>query len=78
MVEIKCLACRKTLKIPKYVDTDNYEGQIICTECESLLYIKLVKSKVRKYRKLIDKKPMEIKVISAVPNYDEAKRLKES
>ena len=78
MVEIQCLACDKTLKIPKYVDTDNYEGQIVCTECESLLYIKLVKSKVRKYRKLIDKKPMEIKVISAVPKYDEAKRLKES
>ncbi len=28
MVEIKCLACGKTLKIPKYVDTDNYEGQM--------------------------------------------------
>ncbi len=70
MVKIECLACRKTLKIPEYIDTDNYEGQIVCTECESLLYVKLVKSKVRKYRKLIDEKPVEIKFIPAVPRPD--------
>ena len=60
MVEIECLACRKTFR-PKQLsdtvnyDTDNYDGQIVCEECESLLYVKLVKGKVQKYKIIKDK-----------------------
>ena len=50
MVEIECLACGKTLKMPKYIDADKYDGQVVCQECKSLLHVKLVKGKVEKYR----------------------------
>ena len=50
MAEIQCLACDKTLKLPQFVYTDNYDGQVVCQECKSLLYVKLVKGKVQKYK----------------------------
>ena len=74
MVEIQCLACGKPIKPPqlndtdKY-DTDNYDGEVVCQECKSLLHIKLIKGKVQKY-KIVEKNypPNEpIKVI--VKNY---------
>lgn len=49
MVEIECLVCGKTIEIPEFIDTDNYDGQVACRECASLLHVKLVGSKVRKY-----------------------------
>lgn len=36
--------------MPKYIDADKYDGQVVCQECKSLLYVKLVKGKVEKYR----------------------------
>jgi DNA-directed RNA polymerase subunit RPC12/RpoP len=50
MVEIECLACGKAVKLPRFVDNDDYDGQVVCQECKSLLHIKLVKRKVRKYK----------------------------
>jgi len=55
MVEIECLVCGKTIKIPQFIDTDNYDGQVACQECGSLLHVKLEGSKVRKY-KVVEKK----------------------
>ena len=49
MIEIECLICGKTIEIPEFIDTDNYDGQIACRECASLLHVRLVGSKVRKY-----------------------------
>ncbi len=49
MVEIECLVCGKGIKLPESIDTSNYDGQIACRECASLLHIKLVGSKLRKY-----------------------------
>ncbi len=49
MVEIECLVCGKTIEIPEFIDTNNYDGQVACQECASLLHVKLVASKVRKY-----------------------------
>jgi uncharacterized Zn finger protein (UPF0148 family) len=49
MVEIECLVCGKTIEIPKFIDTNNYDGQVTCPECKSLLQVKLVGAKVRKY-----------------------------
>jgi DNA-directed RNA polymerase subunit RPC12/RpoP len=48
MVEIECLACGKPVKMPQYIDTEKYDGQVVCQECKSLLHVKLVKGKVRK------------------------------
>jgi len=50
MVEIECLVCDKILKIPKYIDTNKYDGQIVCSECKALLYIKLANNNVNKYK----------------------------
>ena len=55
MVEIQCVACEKAIKPWQLNDTDNYDtenydGQIVCQECKSLLHVKLVKGKVQKYK----------------------------
>jgi len=55
MVEIECLVCGKIVQIPQFIDTDNYDGQVACQECGSLLHIKLAGSKVRGY-KVVEKK----------------------
>lgn len=49
MVEINCLVCGKAIEIPEFIDTNNYDGQINCPGCKSLLQVKLVGAKVRKY-----------------------------
>jgi len=50
MIEIECLACDKTLKLPQSIDMDNYDGQLVCSKCKALLHVKLVKGKLRKYK----------------------------
>jgi hypothetical protein len=48
-VEISCLICGKNIKIPEFIDTNNYDGQIHCPSCKSLLRVRLVGAKARKY-----------------------------
>jgi uncharacterized Zn finger protein (UPF0148 family) len=48
-VEISCLICGKNIEIPQFIDTDNYDGQIHCPNCKSLLRVRLVGAKARKY-----------------------------
>jgi len=48
-LEINCLVCDKRIEIPEFIDTENYDGQISCPACHSLLHVKLYKSKLRKY-----------------------------
>jgi len=55
MVEIECLVCGETIKVPQFIDSDNYDGQVVCQNCTSLLHIKLAQSKVRQY-KVVEKK----------------------
>lgn len=55
MVDIECLVCGKDINIPKYIDTDDYDGQVVCQECTSLLHVKLVKGQVQKYKVVEDK-----------------------
>ena len=50
MVEIECLVCGETVKIPQFIDTEDYDGQLACQKCRSLLQVKLIGSKVNKYR----------------------------
>ena len=66
MVEIECLACDNTLELPKFIDTSNYDGQLVCPKCKALLYLKLVKEKVRKYKiveRLRQGEPVEVHVV---------------
>ena len=65
MENIECLVCGKSLTLPKYIDTERYDGQVVCQECDSLLYIALADSKVRKYRiiKMKFKPPTIIEII---------------
>lgn len=57
MVNIECLACGKALQLPQFIDTDDYDydGQVVCQECKSLLHVKLEKGKVRKYKIIKEK-----------------------
>lgn len=48
-MEINCLICGKNIEIPQFIDTNNYDGQLSCPECKSLLRMRLVGAKVRKY-----------------------------
>jgi hypothetical protein len=50
MVEIECLECDKVLVLPQFINTNNYDGQVVCHKCKALLYIKLVNNEVRKYK----------------------------
>jgi hypothetical protein len=49
IVEISCLICGKNIEIPQFIDINNYEGQIGCPNCKSLLRMRLVGGKARKY-----------------------------
>ncbi len=49
-MKIPCLVCDKPIKLQTYINTQNYDGEVVCRECNSLLHIKLVKSKLEKYR----------------------------
>jgi len=72
MVEIECLACDKTLELPQFVDTDDYDGQLVCSKCKALLYVKLVKGKLRKYRIVERPRPGEHVKLHVV--YDDDKK----
>ena len=47
---LECLICGKTFQIPKFVNIENYNGQVVCQNCGSLLHIRLIQSKVRQYK----------------------------
>lgn len=77
MVDINCLVCEEPIKIPSYIDPDDYDGQLYCQSCQLLLDIKLLKSKVRKYRfaaKQTKPRPSEINIISNIPRPDYSKK----
>ncbi|MFC1911680.1 hypothetical protein ACFLXG_00775 [Chloroflexota bacterium] len=60
MLEIECLHCYEILSIPKWVNTDNYDGEIICKKCGSRLAIKFAGSpKPVKYKVVKEGEPHE-------------------
>ena len=51
MDKIPCPWCDKTIQFESYIDPEDYEGVLVCKQgCKSILYIKLVNSKVRTLR----------------------------
>jgi len=71
-VEIECLVCGKTIKIPPFIDNEKYDGQVTCQECNSLLYVKLVQGKVQKYKVVENKRERDVKIIYRPANSKEA------
>ena len=58
MSEIKhleCLVCGENFSIPMFINIDNYDGQVVCQNCKTLLYLRLVQSKVKRY-KVVDER----------------------
>lgn len=56
MPEVTCLGihCNKVIEFPSYIRPQNYDGQVRCQECKSLMHIKLVNSDVLKYSLVLD------------------------
>ncbi len=82
MVEIECLACSKAIKPRQLNDTDNYDaenydGQVVCQECKSLLYVKSVKGKVQKSKVVENKSIRSLKDIAELAEEFEKQRKKE-
>ena len=50
MEKIDCLVCGKSVKFREYIDAKDYDGEVVCQECGSLLHVKLANSKVRGYK----------------------------
>ena len=78
MVEIECLACRKSIKPRQLNDTDNYDtanyyGQVVCQKCKSILHVKMVKGKVQNTKIVENNMKHDIKIISGVPRPDDSK-----
>ena len=69
MPEIECLHCHKVLDIPEWVDTDDYDGELVCKKCKARLAIKFVGSKPVKY-KLVEKPKEEPSTIILRPAKD--------
>jgi len=81
MIEIECLACGKAIKPHQLNDTDNYDtenydGQIVCQECKSLLYAKLVKGKVQK-SKIVENKSKSFNWVELVKSVEESRKRQE-
>ena len=79
MVEIECLACGKAIKPRQLNDTDNYDtenydGQIVCQECKSLLYVKSVKGKVQKCKVLENKSNQKDRQYNIIVQSEEGKK----
>ena len=77
MVEIQCVACEKAIKPRQLNDTDNYDtenydGQIVCQECKSLLHVKSVKGKVQKSEVVENKRERDVKITYVPANSKEA------
>ena len=53
--EIECLYCGDNLTIPDWVNTHNYDGEIVCQNCEARLAIKFKNSRQPTKYNLIDK-----------------------
>lgn len=59
MLKIECLNCCKPLEIPEWVNTDNYDGEIVCKKCCARLAIKFKGSEKPAKYKLVEKPPKE-------------------
>jgi DNA-directed RNA polymerase subunit RPC12/RpoP len=76
MSDVECLACGKPVKLPQFIDTDSYDGQVVCKKCGALLYVKFAKGKVQKYR-IVDRKFRGFDFTKLIVKYDEEQKKQE-
>jgi len=72
MVEVECPKCKILIDIPKGIDTNHYDGILVCQKCGLWLDIKLVGSKVRKRKVIENKRERDVKIIFREANSKEA------
>ncbi len=76
MTEIKhleCLVCGENFPIPMFINVDNYDGQVVCQNCASLLHLRLVQSKVRQY-KVVEEKFGQMNALEIQQTFKEAEQ----
>lgn len=74
MPKIECLFCYEPIDIPKYIDLEEYEGEIVCKNCHTRASIKFANSpKPTKYKVVKEGAPREIKVITAIERPEKGK-----
>lgn len=49
-MNIQCDHCRKTIQLQEAIDTDKFEGEITCGNCNYVWRMKLVNSKIQGYK----------------------------
>jgi hypothetical protein len=54
-MEIECLVCGCGIELSEFIDVNDYDGQVACGECDSLLHIRLKGSKIKGYE-VVEKK----------------------
>ena len=80
MVDIRCLVCGQSLKIPSNINPDNYKGHIFCHRCNLLLSVKLKSSLIEEFKVVKGQKiVVEPKIVfkSAIPEPDYSKEAEE-
>jgi transcription elongation factor Elf1 len=70
---LECLVCGENLSIPTFINIDNYDGQVVCQNCKSLLYLRLVRSKVKRY-KVVDESFGQMNGLETRQMLDEAEQ----
>jgi DNA-directed RNA polymerase subunit RPC12/RpoP len=70
MDEISCLVCGYAIKFPSHIDTEQYDGELRCDTCSARLHIKLVGSKVLKY-KVVSEKQVAKSIADLYKRYEE-------
>ena len=47
--EIACILCKKIIRFPEYIGKD-YDGDLLCDECGSMMSIKLKEGEVKAFK----------------------------
>ena len=47
--EIECILCKKMIEFPEYIGKD-YDGDLFCDECGSIISIKLKEGEVKAFK----------------------------
>lgn len=71
IIRVSCLWCHNNISIPKYINTDDYDGEITCKKCQARTAIKFDGSpKPKKYKVVKDGNPLSfpLRVIYEKPS----------
>lgn len=73
--KIDCLGCMQELIIPKWINKDDYKGQVRCDKCRGLLYLKYKDGKLREYKLVEMGTPFETKIQILHEDLKESKKV---